>query len=130
MERPIEWFVAVTALIVGVSHLLQPGAWIEFFRQLHGLGKPGAFVNGALSPVPGAVIVAGHGVWTWPGVVLTAFGWLLVVKGAVCLLAPEVGLRSMERVPSRAGFMAGGAVVLGVAGWAGYCLCRGGGVSR
>src|SRR3954469_17173475 len=97
MERAVEWFVAVTAVVVGLSHLLRPGDWAEAFRQLHRCGRPGAFANGALSLVPGAAIVAGHGSWAWPGAVLTGFGWLLVAKGLICLLAPDKALRSMAR---------------------------------
>ena len=121
MERSVEWFIALTALVMGASHVLRPAAWVETFAALHRLGKPGAFVNGAMSLVPGAVIVTGHPVWTWPAAPLTVFGWLLVTKGVVCLLKPEVALRSMEKSPSRNRFVAGGAVLLAAGGWAGYC---------
>lgn len=126
MERAVEWFVAITSLIVGLSHLLRPGDWAEAFRQLHRLGRPGAFVNGGLSLVLGAAVVAAHPGWAWPGAVLTGFGWLLVAKAAVCFLAPEKALRSMEyggRSPRK--FVPAGAVLLAVAGWACYCLWRG-----
>jgi hypothetical protein len=117
--------VAVTAAVVGLSHLLRPGDWAEAYRQLHRCGRPGAFANGALSLVPGAAVVAGHGSWAWPGTVLTAFGWLLVAKAAVCFLAPDQALRSMERGGrSPRGFVAAGLLLLAVAGWASYCLWR------
>jgi hypothetical protein len=73
------------------------------FDRLHRAGRPGAFANGALSLVPGAAIVAGHGGWSWPGAVLTCFGWLLVIKGLICFLLPDMAVRSMARGPSRAG---------------------------
>src|SRR5262245_6389991 len=123
MEWAIEWFVAVTGAVVGLSHLLRPSDWAEAFRQLPRLGRPAAFANGALSLVPGAAVVAGHGSWAWPGAVLTAFGWLLVAKAAVCFLAPEQALRSMERGGrSPRGFVVGGLLLLAVAGWTCYCL--------
>jgi hypothetical protein len=127
MEHAIEGFVALTSLIVGVSHIMQADAWVEVFGLLHRNGRPGAFANGALSLVPGAAVVTGHGVWSWPGGVLTAFGWMLVVKGLICFLAPELALRSMERAPSRIGFVVGGMLLLAVSAWAGYCFWRGGG---
>jgi hypothetical protein len=127
MERAIEGFVALTSLIVGLSHIVWAEAWVDVFGRLHRAGRPGAFFNGALSLVPGAAIVAGHGAWSWPGGVLTGFGWLLVAKGATCFLAPDIALQSMGRAPSRAGFAAGGVVLLAVAAWAGYCLWRGSG---
>ena len=123
MERAVEWFVAVTGVVIGLSHLLRPGDWAEAFRQLHRCGRPGAFANGALSLVTGAVVVAGHGSWAWPGAVLTAFGWLMIVKAAVCFLAPDHALRSMERGGrSPRGFVVGGLLLLAVAGWTCYCL--------
>lgn len=125
MEAVVEWFVAVTAVVIGSSHLLRPSDWAEAYRQLHRCGRPGAFTNGALSLVPGAAVVAGHGSWTWPGAVLTAFGWLLIAKAAVCFLASDKALRSMERGGrSPRGFVAGGLLLLAVAGWTCYCLWR------
>jgi hypothetical protein len=126
VERAVEWFVAITSLVVGASHLLRPGDWAEAFRQLHRCGRPGAFANGALNLVPGAVVLAGHPSWAGPGAVLTGFGWLLVAKAVVCFLAPQWALRSMERGGhSPRGFVAGGVVLLAVGGWACYCLWRG-----
>jgi hypothetical protein len=126
VERTVEWFVAVTALAVGASHLFRPGDWAEAFRRLHQCGRPGAFANGGLSLAPGAAIVAGHGSWAWPGAVLTGFGWLLVAKGVVCLIAPDPALRSMARgAGSPRGFVGAGAICLVIGGWACYCLYAG-----
>jgi hypothetical protein len=126
VERAVEWFVAVTALAVGASHLLRPDDWAEAFRQLHRSGRPGAFANGILSLFSGAAIVAGHGSWAWPGAVLTGFGWLLVAKGVACLLAPDKALRSMARgAGSRRGFVVAGAICLALGAWACYCLWHG-----
>ena len=127
MERAVEWFVAITSLVAGASHLLRPGDWAAAYRQLHGCGRPGAFVNGGLTLAVGALIVAGHLSWAWPGAVLTVFGCLLLGKGLVCLLAPDQALRSMERGGnSPRGFVVGGLVLLAVGGWACYCLWRAG----
>ena len=126
MERAVEWFVAVTALAVGVSHRLRPGDWAEAFRLLHRCGRPGAFANGALSLATGAIIASGLRSWSWPGVILTAFGWLLVAKGVGCLLAPDKALRSMERgASSPRGFVLAGVLSMVIGGWACYCLWRG-----
>ncbi len=126
MERAVEWFVVVTGVPVGLSHLLRPADWADAFRRLHGCGRAGAFANGGLSLGVGAVIVAGHGSWAWPGAILTGFGWLLVAKGTVCLLLPDQALRSMERGGNRPhGFVPAGLLLLAVGGWAGYCLWLG-----
>jgi hypothetical protein len=67
--------------------MLQPRTWAEVFTALSKLGRPGAFANGGINLVPGAVFVAAHSVWSGPATVLTVLGWLMVLKGAVCLLA-------------------------------------------
>src|SRR4051794_29366462 len=95
MEWTAEWFVLITSLIVGCSHILRAGDWVDVYAALARAGRPGALANGGLSLVPGAALVAGHEVWVWPGVDLTLFGWLLVAKAAVNFLAPEHALRSM-----------------------------------
>jgi hypothetical protein len=126
VERAVEWFLAVTSLVIGASHIVRADDWVDVYDRLHRSGRPGAFANGALHLVPGAAMVAGHGDWTWPAAVLTAFGWLLTLKGLICFLAPDTALRSMERGPSRAGFIVGGLVLMAVGMWAGYCLWQGG----
>jgi hypothetical protein len=126
VDRAVEWYLAITVCVVGASHVLRPGDWAEAYRRLHAAGHPGAFVNGGLHLASGAAVVAGHGSWAWPGAVLTAFGWLLVAKGLVCLVAPQKARRSMAvGGGSPRGFLAGGVVMLAVGGWAWYCLWRG-----
>jgi hypothetical protein len=49
----------------------------------------------------------------WPGHFLTLYGWMLLVKCAVSLLLPQVGLRSMavaQRGPAT--FFAGGILLV------------------
>lgn len=84
-------------------------------------------MNGGLSLIPGAVIVAGHSIWSFPGVVLTGFGILLLIKSAVCLLAPDRALHSMAHGGSSPrSFVAGGFMLLIIGVWAWYCLWHGG----
>ncbi|MBX9626450.1 MAG: hypothetical protein K2X82_21800 [Gemmataceae bacterium] len=122
MDRAAEWFVLLTALPVGLSHLFRPGDWQAAYAALHRLGRPGAFANGGLSLFPGAALVAAHPAWAGPGVVVTALGWLMVLKGAGCLLSPDKALRSMAAgAGSGRWFQVGGVILLAVgvaAGWA------------
>jgi hypothetical protein len=124
VERATEWFALLTCLIVGLSHLLLPRAWTEVFAAMHRLGRPGAFANGGLSLIPGAVFVAAHPVWSGPAVVLTVLGWALVLKGAICFLAPSIALRSMGRAGAGngRGFVVGGVLLLALAGVLAYVL--------
>jgi hypothetical protein len=126
-ERACEWFALVTCLVMGLSHLVQPRAWAESYAGLHRLGKPGAFINGGMSLIPGALFVAAHPVWYGPGAALTVFGWLLVLKGTICFLAPGLALRGMGKAGAGAGreFIFGGVLLLGFAGVVGYALWAG-----
>ena len=124
MERAVEWFAVVTCAVMGLSHLLQPQAWGETYAAMHRLGRPGAFLNGGLSLLPGAVFVAGHWVWSGPAMVLTIFGCLLVLKGTLCFLAPNLALRSMSQASENptTKFATAGVFSLCIAAAIGYVL--------
>jgi hypothetical protein len=91
VERAVEGFIAITALVVGASHVLRPGDWAEVYRRLRRCGRPGAFVNGGLSLVPGALVLAGQRSWSGPGAVRTALG--LVTAGGEHGHAPALAGR-------------------------------------
>lgn len=102
MERAIEVLAAIQFLVIGLSHIAHPHAWVEFFEWLRSKGHTGAFLNGMLSLSIGPLIVAFHNVWTGLPAVLTVLGWAMVLKGLICLVFPQVALRSLARVsPSR-----------------------------
>jgi hypothetical protein len=124
MERATEFFVLITGVVVGLSHILQARTWTELYAALARQGRLGAFANGALHLVTGAAIVTGHGqVWSWPAAVLTLLGWALVVKGAVAFLVPDLALRSMKAgASSERGFVVAGLALLVISGLAAYAL--------
>jgi hypothetical protein len=106
----------VSFLVIGLSHAVQPRAWVEFFIWLRSRGRAGVLVNGFLSLGFGSIIVAFHNVWTGLPVVLTVLGWAQVAKALLSFVAPQVGLRSLERVsPERAReFVVTGVVFLAI----------------
>jgi hypothetical protein len=74
VERAIEAFAALYLFDVGVSHVTQPLAWVEFFVWLRGQGRCGVFLDGLLTLNFGALVVAFHNVWTGLPVVVTVLG--------------------------------------------------------
>lgn len=114
MERGIELYAAVQFLIIGLSHLLQPRAWVEFFISLRGMGYTGVFANGFLSLIFGSLIVAFHNVWSGLAMVLTIIGWAQVIKAFTAFIAPQLSMRGLQRVsPDRANeFVYGGVVFI------------------
>ena len=124
MEQAAEWYAVLTCVVIGLSHLTRPQAWVEVFAALHRLGQPGAFANAAMNLVQGAAFVATHRVGTGPTVVLTLLGYLLLLKGTLYFLFPDVALRSMAKAGSGNGreFIIGGILLLAIAGVIGYGL--------
>ena len=98
MERAIEIFAIIQFVVIGLSHIVQHRAWAEFFIRLRGLGLPGAFMNGFLGLSFGSIVVAFHNVWSGPAMVLTIFGWLLLLKASISFVAPAVSMRAFERI--------------------------------
>ena len=114
MEQAIQQYAAISFLVIGLSHLVQPRGWVAFYQALAARGTPGVFLEGFLSLSFGAIIVGFHNVWRGPAVVLTLIGWGQVFKGASRFVAPQLGLRMMQRMtPERAWlFQAGGVLAL------------------
>ncbi|HEV2803996.1 MAG TPA: hypothetical protein VGW57_03595 [Chthoniobacterales bacterium] len=103
MEISVQKLVAIFFLVIGLSHILQPRVWVQFFIMLREKGEVGSFVDAFIYFPLGAFIVAFHHVWHGlPGMLVTLVGWGLTIKGAIYFLFPRLGLRllgvaSMER---------------------------------
>ena len=103
MEQATQVFAAISFLVIGLSHLAQPKSWVAFFQALAAKGNAGVFLEGFLPLSFGGIIVAFHNVWQGPAMVLTIIGWAQLLKALVRFVAPQVGLRVMQRVsPERA----------------------------
>ena len=122
MERFVEIVAIVLFGVIGLSHLLQPRAWAEFFILLRGKGEAGAFVDGFLNLQAAGVIIGFHNVWSGIPVVLTFLGWALLIKSLIRFCLPKLALRTMARVSVERSweFQAAGAVSLVLAGLLGY----------
>ena len=122
MERSVEMFAVVLFAVVGLSHLLQPKAWAQYFILLRGAGDAGAFVDGFIHLPLAGVIIAFHQVWSGIPVVLTLLGWAFLIKSLVRFCAPKLGLRMMARVSVERAweFQVAGLVLVLIAGLLGY----------
>jgi hypothetical protein len=98
VERALELFATIQFLIVGLSHVFQRHAWVEFFVWLRGRGHAGVFVHGFLSLGFGSMILAFHNVWSGLPAVLTVVGCLYTLKAGLCFLFPATQLRTLSRV--------------------------------
>lgn len=98
MERSIQVFATIHLLLMGLSHVLHPEAWTEFFMLLKRQGRAGSFVHGFLTVAFGSVIVVFHPVWHGVPMLLTLLGWAYMLKATIVFLAPRLGERSLSFV--------------------------------
>ena len=127
MEKSVEVLAIIWFGVLGLSHLLQPEARVEFFILLRGKGEPGAFVDGFLNLPLAGVIIAFHQTWSGIPVVLTLVGWGLLIKSLIRFCAPRLALRIMARVSVERSqeFQVAGAGFLVLAGLLGYGIYAG-----
>lgn len=118
MERAIEVYAAISFLVIGLSHVVQPRAWAEFFIWLRSKGPAGSFVNGFLSLSLGALVVGFHNVWVGIPAVLTVIGWGQLLKSVIAFVFPQLSLKSMGRVTQENArmFVAPGALLMAIGG--------------
>jgi uncharacterized protein YjeT (DUF2065 family) len=124
MERAIELFALLNFLVMGLSHVLRPGAWVDFFILLREKGHAGVFVHGFLSLGFGALVLAFHNVWSGVPAVLSVVGVAYMVKALVCFLLPGLALRSLQRVSQERAWelMMAGVAYLAIGGSLCYSL--------
>ena len=127
MERSVEVIAIILFGVVGLSHLLQPKAWAEYFILLRGTGEVGAFVDGFLHLPLAGIIIAFHNVWSGIPVVLTLLGWAFLIKSLLRFCVPKLGLRMMARVSVERSweFQVAGAGLVVLAGLLGYGVYAG-----
>jgi len=101
MERAVQIFAAINFLAMGLSHIVQHRAWKEFFVFLHARGNVGNFINAFLALGMGSLIFAFHRVWNGIPLLLTLYALASLAKGSLFLVAPQLGLRSMENATNK-----------------------------
>lgn len=118
MEKATATFAALFLLVIGLSHVAQPRAWVEFYVWLRGKGHTGVFINGFLCLGVGSFIVTFHNIWSGPEILLTLFGWVQVLKGFMNLVMPNVALWGLNRVTHERSryFIFGGLLTLALSG--------------
>ena len=124
MEEAIQKLAAASFFIIGLSHIVQPRLWAEFFIAIRGRGNTGAFINGFIHFPLGAFIVAFHNRWQGIPLVLTLIGWGLVLKGLICFVFPSLAMKSLKRVSVERSweFVVAGFIAIGISGLFLYSL--------
>ena len=115
MTESLAATVVVMLLILGISYSFQPDQWARVASDA--IESPHRFLPVALILlILGLAIVFHHNVWEpgW-GLVITITGWILVIKGALFLIVPNVAgaFRSWSGKSLRA-FIRGAGILLTV----------------
>ena len=97
-ETSIEKLTALFFFVTGVSHIVQPRAWIRFFVMLREKGEVGSFLNALVHFPLGAFIVAFHNVWHGLPLIVTLIGWGLTVKSTIYFVFPRYGVRMLGTI--------------------------------
>ena len=123
MEKSVEVLAIILLGVIGLSHLLQPRAWAQFFILLRGKGEAGAFVDGFLHLLPAGIIIGFHNVWSGGlSVLLTLLGYAFLIKSLLRFCIPKLALTVWARVSLERSweFQVAGAGLLALAGLLGY----------
>ena len=93
MEHALQIYAIINLTLIGMSHVVRPRAWVDFFVFLRERGEAGVFAVAILNLIFGSIIVAFHNVWSGIPLVLTVVGWTSVIKALLYFTFPAVVLR-------------------------------------
>ena len=118
MELAITKLAIICFFITGVSHIVQPRVWVQFFIDMHSKGEVGSFLNALLHFPLGVLIVSFHNVWHGLPIVLTLIGWGLVLKSSIYFIFPKHGMKMLARVSMERSweFIVAGIFSVGISG--------------
>ena len=122
MEHAVQIYAIINLTVIGISHVVRPRVWVDFFVFLRERGEAGVFAAALLNLIFGSIIVAFHNVWSGMPLVLTVWGWANVVKALIYFAFPAFGLRKLQSLShERANVVVGGGILfLLLAGVLGY----------
>ena len=122
MEHAVQIYAIINLTVIGISHMVRPRVWVDFFVFLRERGEAGVFAVALLNLIFGSIIVAFHNVWSGIPLVLTVLGWANVVKALIYFAFPAFGLRKLHFLShERANRVVGGGIIfLLLAGVLGY----------
>lgn len=88
MEHAVAFMAGTSFLVIGLSLLFRPGAWMDWLDAVGKEGERAAITIGMIEILLGGLIVGFH--WKWEGLplVLTIIGVLAMLEGAFYLLFP------------------------------------------
>jgi uncharacterized membrane protein len=116
MELAVTKLAIICFFVIGVSHIVRPRVWAQFFMDLKAKGEVGSFLNALIHFPMGVLIVSFHNVWRGLPLVLTLIGWGLVLKSFIYFVFPRYGMKMLARVTMErsSGFIVAGIFSIGL----------------
>jgi hypothetical protein len=96
----IRLFGAVALGLVGLSQIYLPHRWIALHARMAARGPAGVRGYGLVVLTVGGTVAVLHNVWSGAAMLLTLTAWLLILEGALCVLAPAVGVAGFAAAES------------------------------
>jgi hypothetical protein len=108
----IAKLIGPVLVVIGAGMLISPRGYRRTAQEFLD-SRPLIYIAGLLALVPGLAIVLAHNLWTadWR-IMVTLFGWLAVIGGAMRLLLPRQVMRIGKSMVSRPAAMTGAAIVV------------------
>ena len=124
MDIAIEKLVAISFFVVGLSHIFQPRAWVEFFIRFRDKGAVGSLQLGLFHLPLGLLIASFHNIWHGLPIIVTIIGWAQLLKSVLYLTYPKHGLRMLATISIERAwqFVVAGVFSLAVSGLIGFSL--------
>ena len=98
MTDPVSFIMSWFILALGLSYLLQQKMWLKLIDEF--LNESSRYI---LLPmmmfllVFGLAVIISHNIWEMSArVVITVFGWSMAIKGALYMIWPRFGERSIR----------------------------------
>ncbi|MBI1312811.1 hypothetical protein GC176_16085 [bacterium] len=112
MERAVQIYAIINLTVIGISHVVRPRVWVDFFIFLRERGEAGVFVVALLNLIFGSIIVAFHHIWSGIPVVLTVLGWANLAKALMYFVYPAFALRRLQFLSQeRSNLIVGGGIL-------------------
>src|SRR5687768_6945379 len=93
LAKVIGLFGAISTLAIIIRYKLY-----LVMEENAGKNPTTIYLSGFLFLLPGVLVVASHQVWTWDWrVIITIFGWLILVKGIMRILFPDTIKKLIEK---------------------------------
>jgi hypothetical protein len=115
LETFIARFFSVSLFLIGLSHLIQPRFWRDYFLRIKETGVAGIII--AMYTLPqGLLIVLGHNAWVLDvPVIITICGWGMTIKSIIYALLPNRAAAVIPEGPNaHRKYALGGALMLPV----------------